>query len=111
MSSRGTLRWSAINSNSRVPVSKACSIGTGNNADVYLLDTTVCIDLLRSNSRSLRHSLTAHSKSRIRRSTITLCELHAGREKPAAQYPHLRARQQQRRSAIVAPFHVVLPDD
>src|SRR5438094_8758719 len=38
--------------------SKACSIGTGNNADVYLLDTTVWIDLLRSNSRSIRHRLT-----------------------------------------------------
>src|SRR6266699_1709912 len=101
---------SAINSNSRVPVSKACSIGTGNNADVYLLDTTVWIDLLRSNSRSIRHRLTAHSKSTIGLSIITLCELQYGLEKRAAQYPHLRAREQQLLSAIVAPFDVFLLD-
>ena len=77
---------------------------------MYLLDTTVWIDLLRSNSRSIRHRLTAHSKSTIGLSIITLCELQYGPEKRAAQYPHLRAREQQLLSAIVAPFDVFLLD-
>jgi len=77
---------------------------------VYLLDTTVWIDLLRTNSRSIRHRLTAHSKSTIGLSIITLCELQYGLEKRAAQYPNLRAREQQLLSAIVAPFDVFLLD-
>jgi tRNA(fMet)-specific endonuclease VapC len=68
------------------------------------------IDLLRSNSRSIRHRLTAHSKSTIGLSIITLCELQCGLEKRARQYPHLRAREQQLLSAIVAPFDVFLLD-
>jgi len=42
---------------------------------VYLLDTTVWIDLLRTNSPAIRRKLIAHSKSTMGLSIITLCEL------------------------------------
>lgn len=75
---------------------------------MYLLDTTVWIDLLRTNSRSIRRKLSAHSRSTIGLSIITLCELQYGLEKRATQYPHLRAREQQLLSAMLAPFDVFL---
>jgi tRNA(fMet)-specific endonuclease VapC len=73
---------------------------------VYLLDTTVWIDLLRTNSQSIRRKLSAHSKSLIGLSIITVCELQYGLERRAARHPHLRAREQHLLSAILAPFDV-----
>jgi tRNA(fMet)-specific endonuclease VapC len=73
---------------------------------VYLLDTTVWIDLLRTNSQSIRRKLSAHSKSLIGLSIITVCELQYGLERRAARHPHLRAREQHLLSAILAPFEV-----
>jgi tRNA(fMet)-specific endonuclease VapC len=73
---------------------------------VYLLDTTVWIDLLRTNSRAIRGKLLAHSKSRIGLSIITLCELQYGIEIRAARHPHLRAREEHLLSTMVAPFDV-----
>jgi len=77
---------------------------------VYLLDTTVWIDLLRTNSPSIRRKLSAHSKSAIGLSIITACELQYGLERRAVRHPHLRAREQHLLSAILAPFDV-LPVD
>lgn len=47
---------------------------------MYLLDTTVWIDLLRTNSSSIRRKLTAPTKSTVGLSIITLCELQYGIE-------------------------------
>lgn len=73
---------------------------------MYLLDTTVWIDLLRTNSHSIRRQLSAHSKSVIGLSIITACELQYGLERRAAKHPHLRAQEQNLFSAILAPFDV-----
>jgi tRNA(fMet)-specific endonuclease VapC len=73
---------------------------------LYLLDTTVWIDLLRTNSPSIRRKLSAHSKSVIGLSIITACELQYGLERRAAKHPHLRAKEQHLLSAILAPFDV-----
>ena len=73
---------------------------------MYLLDTTVWIDLLRTNSPAVRGKLVAHSKSTIGLSIITLCELQYGIELRAALYPHLRARQLELLATMVAPFEV-----
>lgn len=73
---------------------------------MYLLDTTVLIDLLRTNSPSIRRKLSAHSKSVIGLSIITVCELQYGLEQRAANHPHLRVREQHLLSAILAPFEV-----
>jgi predicted nucleic acid-binding protein len=73
---------------------------------VYLLDATVWIDLLRTNSPSIRRKLSAHSKSVIGLSIITACELQYGLERRAAKHPHLRAKEQHLLSAILAPFDV-----
>lgn len=73
---------------------------------MYLLDTTVWIDLLRTNSRSIRRKLVAHSRSTIGLSIITLCELQYGLEKRAMQHPHLRERERDLLLAILAPFEV-----
>jgi tRNA(fMet)-specific endonuclease VapC len=74
--------------------------------EVYLLDTSVWIDLLRTNSPSIRRQLSAHSKSAIGLSIITACELQYGLERRAAKHPHLRAQEQHLLSAILAPFDV-----
>ena len=73
---------------------------------MYLLDTTVRSDLLRTNSPSIRRKLSAHSKSVIGLSIITVCELQYGLERRAANHPHLREREQHLLSAILAPFEV-----
>ncbi len=73
---------------------------------MYLLDTTVWIDLLRTNSPSIRQQLSAHSKSVIGLSIITACELQYGLERRAAKHPHLRVQEQNLLSAILAPFDV-----
>ena len=73
---------------------------------VYLLDTTVWIDLLRTNSSAIRRKLTAHTKNTIGLSIITLCELQYGIELHAARHPQLRARNEHLLSVMVAPFDV-----
>jgi tRNA(fMet)-specific endonuclease VapC len=73
---------------------------------MYFLDTTVWIDLMRTNSPSIRRRLSAHSKSVIGVSIITACELLYGLERRAAKHPHLRANEQHLLSAILAPFEV-----
>jgi tRNA(fMet)-specific endonuclease VapC len=73
---------------------------------VYLLDTTVWIDLLRTNSHSIRRQLSAHSKRIIGLSIITACELQYGLERRAAKHPHLRTQEQNLLAAILAPFEV-----
>jgi tRNA(fMet)-specific endonuclease VapC len=78
---------------------------------VYLLDTTVWIDLLRTNSPTIRRKLVTHSGSRIGLSIVTLCELHYGLERRALRHPHLRFREQHLLSAIVAPFDIVPLDE
>jgi tRNA(fMet)-specific endonuclease VapC len=74
--------------------------------EVYLLDTTVWIDLLRTNSPSIRRKLSAHSKSAIGLSIITACELQYSLERRAVKHPQLRAQEQHLLSAILAPFDV-----
>lgn len=56
---------------------------------IYLLDTTIWIDLVRTNSEAIRRKLVAHSKSTIGLSVITLCELQFGIERRARRHPHL----------------------
>ena len=73
---------------------------------MYLLDTTVWIDLLRTNSPSIRRKLTGHNKSVIGLSIITACELQYGLERRAARHPHLRVQEQHLLAAILAPFEV-----
>lgn len=73
---------------------------------MYLLDATVWIDLLRTNSASIRRKLSAHSKSVIGLSIITACELQYGLERRAVRHPHLRARERHLLSAILASFEV-----
>ena len=73
---------------------------------MYLLDTTIWIDLLRTNSSSIRRKLTAHTKNTIGLSIITLCELQFGIELHAARHPQLRAQNEHLLSVMVAPFDV-----
>jgi tRNA(fMet)-specific endonuclease VapC len=73
---------------------------------VYLLDTTVWIDLLRTNSSAIRRKLSAHTKSTIGLSIITLCELQHGIEHHASRHPQLRERNEHLLSVMVAPFDV-----
>jgi tRNA(fMet)-specific endonuclease VapC len=73
---------------------------------VYLLDTTVWIDLLRTNSPAIRGQLVAHSGHTIGLSIITMCELQYGIEHYAARHPHLREREQHLLSMMVAPFDI-----
>jgi tRNA(fMet)-specific endonuclease VapC len=73
---------------------------------VYLLDTTVWIDLLRTNSPAIRRRLVAHKGHTIGLSIITLCELQYGIEHRAARHPHLREREQHLLSVMVAPFDI-----
>ncbi len=73
---------------------------------MYLLDTTVWIDLLRTNSPAIRRRLLSHSNSAIGISIITLCELQYGIERHARRHPHLRAREQDLLSTLIAPFDV-----
>jgi tRNA(fMet)-specific endonuclease VapC len=72
----------------------------------YLLDTSVWVDLLRTNSPAIRRKLTAHSNNIVGLSVITLCELQFGVELHASRHPHLRTRQQQLLSTVVAPFQI-----
>lgn len=73
---------------------------------MYLLDTTVWVDLLRTNAPGIRRKLVAHSKSTIGLSIITMCELQYGIEIRAARHPHLRPREEQLLAMILAPFDV-----
>jgi tRNA(fMet)-specific endonuclease VapC len=73
---------------------------------VYLLDTTVWIDLLRTNSPAIRRKLISHRKSSIGLSIITLCELQYGIEYRGARQPELRARHEQLLTEMIAPFDV-----
>ena len=73
---------------------------------MYLLDTTVWIDLLRTNSSAIRRKLTAHTKSTIGLSIITLCELQYGIEHQASRHLQLRARNERLLLLMVAPFDV-----
>jgi tRNA(fMet)-specific endonuclease VapC len=77
---------------------------------VYLLDTTVWIDLLRTNSASIRQKLAAHSRSLIGISIITVCELQYGLECRAATHPQLRTREHALLAAILAPFAIFALD-
>jgi tRNA(fMet)-specific endonuclease VapC len=77
---------------------------------VYLLDTTVWIDLLRTNSPSIHRKLSAHGKSVIGLSIITACELQYGLERRVARHPHLRAKEHHLLPAILAPFDVFSVD-
>lgn len=72
----------------------------------YLLDTTVWIDLLRTNSQAIRRKLVAHSKSVVGLSVVTLCELQYGLDLRSLRHPHLREREQDFLSSIIAPFDV-----
>ena len=80
-------------------------------ASVYLLDTTVWIDLVRTNSPSIRRQLVVHSKSTLGLSIITWCELHYGIERRARRHPHLAEREHQLLAEMVAPFQIFILDD
>lgn len=73
---------------------------------MYLLDTTVLVDLLRTNSPRIRKKLEAHSKSVVGLSIITLCELQYGIEIRATRHPHLRGREEHLLAMVLAPFDV-----
>lgn len=77
---------------------------------MYLLDTTVWIDLIRTNSQSIRRNLAARQESVIGLSIITVCELQYELKKRAEKFPHLRAREQSLLAAMLAPFQVFLLD-
>jgi|SRR5690348_11930121 tRNA(fMet)-specific endonuclease VapC len=70
----------------------------------YLLDTSVVVDLLRTNSSAIRKRLTERSNNVIGLSVITLCELQFGLELRANKYPHLRESEQQKLSTVIDPF-------
>ena len=73
---------------------------------MYLLDTTVWIDLLRTNSPAIRRKLSEHAKSVIGLSIITACELQYGLERRAASHPHLHSKEKLLLAAILAPFQI-----
>ncbi len=77
---------------------------------IYLLDTTIWIDLVRTNSKAIRRKLVAHSKAAIGLSVITLCELQYGLERRARRHPHLGEREQKLLAEMVAPFEVFVLD-
>lgn len=77
---------------------------------MYLLDTTVWIDLLRASTPGIRKRFSKHNNSTIAVSVITLCELQFGLERRARLHPQLRAREQELLSTMIAPLDV-LPVD
>lgn len=74
------------------------------NDPTYLLDTSVVVDLLRTNSSAVRKRLTVCSNHVVGLSVITLCELQFGLELRANKYPHLRESEEQKLSTIIEPF-------
>ncbi len=74
------------------------------NDPTYLLDTSVVVDLLRTNSSAIRKRLSEQTRSVVGLSVITLCELQFGLELRASQYPHVRESEQQKLSTILEPF-------
>ncbi|HTQ96356.1 MAG TPA: type II toxin-antitoxin system VapC family toxin [Candidatus Acidoferrum sp.] len=77
---------------------------------MFLLDTTVWIDLIRTNSPSIRQKLSQHTSAVIGLSIITLCELQFGLERHAQSHPHLHVRRQSLLAAILAPFQIYALD-
>jgi tRNA(fMet)-specific endonuclease VapC len=77
---------------------------------VFLLDTTVWIDLIRTNSPSIRQKLSEHSNAVIGLSIITLSELQFGLERHVQTHPLLRVRRQSLLAAILAPFQIYALD-
>jgi len=77
---------------------------------VYLLDTTVWIDLLRTNSRPIRQHLSAHKSSAIGLSIISVCELRYGLEKHAARHPESLAENENYLLTVLSPFQIFLVD-
>jgi tRNA(fMet)-specific endonuclease VapC len=77
---------------------------------IYLLDTTIWIDLVRTNSEAIRRKLVAHIKSTIGLSVITWCELQSGIERRARRHPNLEQREQQLLAEMVTPFEVFVLD-
>jgi tRNA(fMet)-specific endonuclease VapC len=73
---------------------------------VYLLDTTVWIDLLRTNSPAIRHK-THRSWQKHHRPLHYHFVRTAVRDRAhAARQPHLRARHEHLLSEMIAPFDV-----
>lgn len=72
----------------------------------YLLDTTRWIDLLRTNSQTIRRKLEAHSQHVVGLSVITLCELRFGVELRGKRHPHLRNRDEALLQQMIAPFNI-----
>ena len=70
----------------------------------YLLDTSVLVDLLRTNSPAIRKKLRERSSNVIGLSVVTLCELQFGLELRAIKYPHLREREEEKLSTLVTAF-------
>jgi tRNA(fMet)-specific endonuclease VapC len=72
----------------------------------YLLDTSVFVDLLRTNSPTIRKRLAKHSGNVVGLSVITLCELQFGLELRAKKHSHLRAHEEKALLTVVAPFQL-----
>jgi tRNA(fMet)-specific endonuclease VapC len=69
---------------------------------MFLLDTNICIYLIKRQSKALLARITAHAPTEVAMSSVTLTELEYGVEKSAAIAKNRRAL-----DLFVAPFEVV----
>jgi tRNA(fMet)-specific endonuclease VapC len=72
---------------------------------MFLLDTNICIYLIKRRSQALLDRVTAHSPGDVALSSVTLAELELGVEKSAAL-----ARNREALELFLAPFEI-LPFD
>jgi tRNA(fMet)-specific endonuclease VapC len=77
---------------------------------VYLLDTTVWIDLIRTNSSRIRRRLSAAKASEVGISIITICELRYGLERQAVRRPESLAENERFLLTLLSPFQIFLLD-
>jgi tRNA(fMet)-specific endonuclease VapC len=75
---------------------------------VYLLDTTVLVDLIRRRSERIERNIRAHARHPMGVSIITVCELRYGIEISA---PSGRARNEQLLAEFLAPLDVYPLDE
>lgn len=77
---------------------------------MFLLDTTVLVDLIRTRSPRIKQNLRAHSGSTIGISVITACELHYGIERAAERHPALRMEHEALMAQLLAPLEIFALD-
>ena len=77
---------------------------------MYVLDTTVLVDLIRTRSARIKRNLREHSKSTIGISVVTACELQYGIERAAERHSAFKAEQETLLAQLLAPLEIFALD-